>query len=264
MVAVPDKFRPHIKVDYPEGNNPIFEEWFFTQCDHENYLPVFWTSYFVNNGYGRNLRVKKELQQFVNSLDKSKQYFTIVQYDDGPLVNLPPNIKVFAMSGPRIDYPLPLICQPHRHTFNEERDLFSNFIGRMTHPIRKELMKVLAGKSGYLTSSNPIPTEDFCRILSKSVFTLCPRGYGQTSFRICESLQYGSIPVYISDQFIIPHNHDFTEYGVLIDAKDLSELPYILSGYTPEMIKRLQDNGRKIYNEKYSFEGCKELILKNI
>jgi glycosyltransferase involved in cell wall biosynthesis len=264
MVEVPERFRPHINVDYPEGNSPIFEEWFYTKCDHENYLPVFWTSYFVNNGYGKNIRAKKDLQQFVDSLDKSKQYFTIVQYDDGPLVRLPPNVKVFAMSGPRIDYPLPLICQPHKYQFKEERDIFCNFIGRLTHPIRRELMNVLQGKSGYLTCSNIIPTEDFCRILSKSVFTLCPRGYGQTSFRICEALQYGSIPVYISDQFIMPHRIDFQEYGVLVDAKHISEVSDILSGYTPEMIERLQDNGRKIYSEKYSFQGCKDLILQNI
>lgn len=264
MVEVPEKFRPHIKVDYPEGNNPIFEEWFYQNCDYENYLPVFWTSYFVNNAYGKNLRAKKDLQQFVNSLDKSKQYFTIVQYDDGPLVKLPINIKVFAMSGPRIDYPLPLICQPHKYQFNEKRDIFCNFIGRLTHHIRRDLMNVLQGKSGYLTSSNIIPTEQFCKILSKSIFTLCPRGYGQTSFRICEALQYGSIPVYISDEFIFPHRDDFTEYGVVIDANNLSEIPEILLRYTPEMIERLQVNGRKIYSKKYSFEGCKELILKNI
>lgn len=264
MVNVPEKFRPHIKVDYPEGNNPIFEEWFYTHCTHESYLPIFWTSYWVNNRYGKDLKAKRELQNFVNSLYKSKQYFTIVQYDDGPLVKLPSNVKVFAMSGPRIDYPLPLICHPHKNEFNEERDIFCSFVGRMTHSIRKQLMKVIQGLPGYVSSSNAIPTDDFCKILSKSVFTLCPRGYGQTSFRICEALQYGSIPVYISDEFIFPHRDDFTEYGVLLDAKYISELPAILSGYTQEMIERLQANGRKIYREKFSFEGCKELILNNI
>lgn len=264
MVNVPEKFRPHIKVDYPEGNKLIFEEWFYQNCTHENYLPVFWTSYFVNNGYGRNLRAKKELQQFIYSLDRSKQYFTIIQYDDGPLIKLPSNVKVFAMSGPRIDYPLPLICMPHEHTFNIERDLFCNFVGRLTHPIRKEMVNTLSGEGGYFITTNVLPTKQFCKILSQSVFTLCPRGYGQTSFRICEALQYGSIPVYISDQFILPHNEDFNEYGVLIDAKDISQVHEILSGLSSEEIKRKQENGRKIYNEKFSYQGVKELILSNI
>jgi hypothetical protein len=269
MVSVPEKFRPRIKVDYPEGNKPIFEEWFreqtrITKSGSAEYLPMFWTSYFVNNAYGKNLRAKKELQQFIHSLDRTKKYFTIIQYDDGPLVDLPANIKVFAMSGPRIDYPLPLICQPHKYNFNIDRDLLCNFVGRLTHPIRKQMVSELSGKAGYFISTNAIPTDQYCRLLASSVFTLCPRGYGQTSFRICEALQYGSIPVYISDEFIIPHNEDFNEYGVLINAKDVSRIPEILSVIPESEIKRKQENGNKIYNEKFSFQGCKDLILSNI
>ena len=32
-----------------------------------------------------------------------------------------------------------------------------------------------------------------------SLFSLCPRGYGPTSFRLYESIQLGSIPVYIAE-----------------------------------------------------------------
>lgn len=271
---VPEGFRPHIKVDYPEGNSPIFEEWFYHEIISNNeyvdwipdaeYLPIFWTSYWVNHRYGKDLKAKRDLQNFVNSLDKSKQYFTIVQYDDGPVVKLPHNVKVFAMSGPRIDYPLPLICQPHKYEFSEERTIFCNFVGRLTHPIRREIMKVLRDRPEYTLSAVPVPTEDFCRTLAKSVFTLCPRGYGQTSFRICEALQYGSIPIYISDQFIMPHRIDFHDYGVIIPSHSLSKINERLKAIDPIRIIQLQENGRKIYNEKFSFEGCKELILSNI
>jgi hypothetical protein len=107
MVNVPEQFRPHIRVAYPEHNDLIFEEWF---CDqHINlplgpeYLPIFWTSFHVNNKYGTNIAARQALQRFVDSLDKSKNYFSILQYDSGPLVKLPENIKLFAMSGPTID-----------------------------------------------------------------------------------------------------------------------------------------------------------------
>jgi hypothetical protein len=264
VVNVPEKFRPHIKVDYPEGNDLIFEEWFYQNCDHDNYLPIFWTSYHVNNGYGRDRRKLKELQLFINSLDKSKNYFTIVQYDSGPLVNLPRNIKVFAMSGKRIDYPLPLITKPHPYNLTAERTIHASFMGRLTHSVRHKMVKSLSGKSGYLIDTKPKPTTEFCKILAESVFALCPRGFGQTSFRICEALQYGAIPVYISDEFIIPHNHNFNDYGVLIDARDISRIPEILSRIPESGIRSKQEAGRKIYNEKFSFQGCKELILNNV
>jgi hypothetical protein len=268
MVNVPEKFRPHINVAYPEGNDLIFEEWFYQNWNNpgisSEYLPVFWTSLHVNNGYGRDRRLIKELQAFVNSLDKSKQYFTIIQYDSGPLVDLPPNIKVFAMSGPRIDYPLPLICKPHSYPWRAERTIYASFMGRLTHPIRHKMVRQLSGNPGYFIDTKPKATSEFCKILAQSLFALCPRGFGETSFRICEALQYGAIPVYISDEFIIPHNHDFNDYGVLVDASNVSQIPEILSQIPESEVKRKQEAGRKIYNEKFSFQGCKDLILNNL
>jgi hypothetical protein len=261
VIQVPERFRPQINVAYPEGNKPIFEEWF--NCDDDRYLKIHWTSFWVNNGYSKNRKAKVDLQTFINSLE-SKQYFTIIQYDDGPVINLPSNVKVFGMSGPRIDFPIPLICQPHKYSFDVERDIFASFVGRVTHPIRREMLKLLSGKAGMFTTSNIIPTADYCKVMARSVFTLCPRGYGQSSFRICEALQYGSIPVYISDQFIFPYNEDFNEYGVIIHSNQVDKIDRILSEITPEDIKRKQEAGKKIYTEKFSFEGVKRVILDNI
>lgn len=273
MVNVPEKFRPHIKVAYPEGNDLIFEEWFYQNFqvdgviagyDLTYYLPIFWTSFHVNNGYGKDRRLIKELQMFVNSLDKSKNYFTIIQYDSGPLVNLPSNIKVFAMSGPRIDYPLPLICNPHPYELKAERTILGSFVGRLTHPIRNKMVKQLSDNSLYYIKTKPVSTVDYLKIMAQSVFTLCPRGFGQSSFRICEALQYGSIPVYISDEFIIPHNSYFNEYGVIIEANKVSQIHEILSGIDEKEVLRKQEAGRRIYNERFSFQGCKNLILDNL
>jgi hypothetical protein len=270
IIDVPEKFRPHIKVDYPPGNDLIFEEWFYQNYKPEEntsdrfYVPIFWTSYHVNNGYGKDRRAIRDLQREVNTFNRGNQFFSIIQYDSGPLVSLPNNWKLYAMSGPRIDYPLPLICKPHQYEFSEPRDIFCNFIGRITHGYRKQLLYVLKGRPEYLVKTDVQPIADYCKILSKSTFTLCPRGFGQSSFRIAEALQRGSIPVYISDEFVIPHNHDFNDYGVLVHVNDISRVPEILSGISPEEIKRKQEAGVKIYNEKFSYSGCKKLILENL
>lgn len=279
MINVPEKFRPHIHVDYPENNKLIFEEWFYESFSYDMihgpveyyetykgkyYLPIFWTSYFVNHCYGNDARAKQELQSFVNSLDRSKKYFSIIQYDSGPLIKLPDNIKMFAMSGNKIDYPLPLICQPHPYKFDNQKDIFCSFIGRVTHPIRKKMINVLRGNENFFISTNIQSTEQYCKTMSRSTFALCPRGFGQTSFRICEALQYGSIPVYISDDFIQPHNIDFNSYGVMIHAREIEKIDSILSKIKNNKIIELQENGRKIYNDFYSFEGCKKVILDNI
>ena len=49
------------------------------------YLPIQWTNYLVKNNYGKDL---KPLQDYISSLSKGKNYFSIVQYAGGPLVNI--------------------------------------------------------------------------------------------------------------------------------------------------------------------------------
>ena len=41
-------------------------------------------------------------------------------------------------------------------------------------------------------------------LISESYFSLCPRGYGPTSFRLYESISLGTVPIYISDDFSYP------------------------------------------------------------
>ncbi len=269
MIQVPEQFRPHIRVDYPPNNRLIFEEWFYYQWKEltyiveREYLPIFWTSYYVNNNYGNDKRKLQELQDFINNLDKSKKYFTIVQYDDGILNDIEwLDIKVFGMGGGDYDYPLPLISQPQPYSFTFERDVFCNFMGALTHQIRKDLLP-FAKRANYLCSTSPMDIKLYCANLARSVFTLAPRGYGVTSFRLAEAIQFGSIPVYVSDKFMIPHNIDF-DYGVLISQNEIPYIDQILKAIPPAEIKRKQEMLPEIYRELFTYEGCKNLILKHI
>jgi len=260
-MIVPKEFQPKIKVAYPNGNLPILEEWLM-HIDHPDYLPINWCGYFVNNNYGKNKHAMQRLQSFLNGLPK-KHYFTVTQYDDGILSDISRmDIKVFGSGGGRIDYPLPLVCKPHG-VIESDRTMLASFTGSLTHQIRKDLLN-MKFDDDYLISAKNYSITDFCTILSKSIFAICPRGYGLTSFRICEALEQGAIPVYISDKFIIPGNHEFNDYGVLIAREQLPELDIILKSISVDEIIRKQECGKRIYKEMYSFEGCKKLILDKL
>lgn len=269
MIQVPSKFQPKHPIRYPEDNVHEFERWFFdnwTPADVRcrTYLPILWTGYFCKHRYGKDHGARLQLERYLRTLDKSRQYYSIVQFDSGPLVKLPPNLKIMAMSGPVRHYPLPLICQPHEYQFDHtERTIFANFLGAETHSIRKKLIQTLQHKPEYMISSGRRSLKDFCHLLSQSIFTLCPRGFGETSFRIQEALQYGSIPVYISDVHIIPHNKEFN-YGVLVHSKDVDQIDAILKSIPQNKVKQMQENGRKAYKEMFTYEGCKRLILENV
>lgn len=266
-VFVPDHFRPKHPITYPGDNEIDFERWYyenFTGSPGRIYLPIQWTAFYCRNGYGKQPGPIKGLQNFLDSLDRSKKYFTIVQYDDGILNDLKDlDIKVFSMSGQPMDYPLPLLCQDHMKIDPmPQRDLFVSFVGRNTHPIRSQLLKIK--RPGWLITDQVQKMQAFCNTLARSVFTLCPRGYGANSFRIRESLQFGSIPIYISDEFIEGHNIPFESYGVKIHSSEIHRVFDIVNSISKDEIKQKQELLPSIFKTYYSYEGNKKLIEENI
>lgn len=256
---VPAEFRPHHPIQYPADNDMIFEEWYYQQellPVDRTYLPIFWTSFYCKYKYGRDRNAINKLQVFINRLDKSKKYYTIVQYDDGILNDISfLDIKVFAMSGNRIDYPLPLICKPHQWGFPFSKSIFCSYIGVVNHPIRNTLNQY-AGLSGWYISTHQHSLQQFCSILARSRYVLCPRGYGKTSFRIMESLQYDAIPVYITDDdFIIPHGDSSYMHciGSCVDIKQ-----FLNTAPEPEM------EPLTAFNTYFTYQANKDLIYKNL
>lgn len=257
-----NEFQPRQRRPYPPHNTPDFEEYFLHTFDksfvsERIYLPVLWTNYYCNNRHGKALSAFNRLQRYLNRLDRKKNYYTIVQYDDRILHDVSHlDLKVFGL-GCKGDYQLPLICQPHPFKFDNERTVFASFSGKRTHKIRDAVFNL---KGEDVVISEGLKINEYCELLSKSVFSLCPRGYGATSFRIVESLQYGAIPVYISDEFLIPHGVDFSEYGVLINQGE--DILKVLRSIPNDRIEQLQKSDA--YNKYMTFEVNRKIVYENI
>ena len=266
------------RIVYPPGNEVIFEEYFHSHFKQELdieriYIPVLWTHYYINASFDGSDH--SDLATYISSLDRTKKYFTVVQYDDNILNDLSGlDVLIFAQGGygkyKDVSYPIPLNCTNNFVSSDlSKKDIFCSFVGtiKRRHPIREELEHKLSGNPKYLVQeSKDYPY--FNNIMSRSIFALCPRGYGQTSFRICESLQANTIPVYIFDDPLIPFEDkfDFNEIGVLLPAKDIYRIDEILSSITDEQRAKMIENGRVVYKKYFEYEGClKEIIniLKN-
>jgi len=262
-----NKFQPHIIPEYPKNNLLIFEEWFaenYKYCNTDReLLPVFFTSYYVNNNYGNDLGARKELQDYLNSLDVNKKYFSVIQYDDAILDDVRHlDLLQFNMSK-TYDVPLPLICQPHPYKFSGEKKYFASFVGGRTHPIRDGLEQ-FKNKEDWYVSYELHNIERYCEIMSQSIFTICPRGYGINSFRITEALQYGSIPVYVSDDFVNPFFVPFYEYGVTLHSKHINFLAEELERKSETEIAAYQDWGKQAYELYYTYDGCCKHIIAEL
>lgn len=258
---VQDEFKPVQLVEYPIGNKLPFERYFehkFNEIKPDTfrtYLPVHWCAYYVNNGY----KSTKQFQQFINSLDKSKSYFTICQYDDGILDNIEGlDLLVYSMGCNKPGYyPIPLISQPLNNSPQETviKDIHHSFIGANTHPIREQLINEFKDEYVYFGS-----TPDYYDILKRSIFALCPRGYGVTSFRMFEAMAFNCIPVYISDKFWEPLNLPF-DYGIKILPEQIKDLHEILSKVD---IKVMQAKVKEVYENYFVYSQCFESIIKTL
>ena len=292
---VPSIFQPSYKSNYPgysSGLNmeEIFYEFFIKEKDtiitEYIYLPIFWTSYYVLNNYGENIN---QLLEYLNKLDKNKKYFTIVQYASGIYIDHQiNNLLVFSAGGGGLnkkeqcvkeevffnlkrhifhgnisDYTIPLMCNPLFPSISCNKDIYCSFMGRFdTHKCRM-IMKDKLKTNKKIIFFNSLGFENYKKVLNRSIFTLAPRGYGYTSFRIYEAILAGSIPIYIwEDKKVLPFEDilNWNEFSIIIHEKDIEKLPSILENCNIEKIKKKINEVRDIF----TFQGTYNYIKKKI
>ena len=87
------------------------------------YIPIQWTNYLVQN----NKDGSDNLQKFIDKkLENDQMYFTVVQYDGGPLIDIN-NCIIFSCGGMfntnlnqnTSFLPIPLLSDPHKYIFNK-------------------------------------------------------------------------------------------------------------------------------------------------
>jgi hypothetical protein len=272
------KYRIPTNHESPPDNSVLFEEYFGLTYDDskrkENdriYLPVYWTNYYVSKNYGKD--DMSDLQEELDALPRDKQYFTICQWDDGVLHDLKDlDIYVYGQGGYG-DYPIPLNCIPHGNHSTTRFDLtptLASFIGSIEgrHPVREKMKEVFDKEPDCIVEDRrgKGTFSRFTKMMSESKFALCPRGYGKTSFRICEALEAGVIPVYIYDDPWIPYVNllPFEGYGILCHEDDIESLPDYLRKVSKDadLMRDLKNNGKIAYEKFYSYSGCIRQILR--
>jgi hypothetical protein len=96
----------------------------------------------------------------------------------------------------------------------------------------------------------------FLQITKRSKYVLCPRGYGNTSFRMYETMQLGAVPVYISDDFFTPWDDElnWNEFCVLIPSERIYDIDKILKSISDEDYEKMLTKIKKIYPKYFTLE----------
>lgn len=261
---IPTQFRFQDKSRYPIDNVEDFEWWLSNHATNPPgdriYLPITWTAYYKTCKYGDDPVGLHKLQIFLDSLNRKKKYWTVCQWDDGIINDVSMlDLRQYNM-GAAGDYQLPLICQPHAYRPGPriKKDIFCSFVGRITHPIRDQLVKAynkLPSPTSYCSTS-PHGLTHFCEVLARSKYVYAPRGYGKTSFRICEALQYGCHVIYHSDVHLKPHQ---LETPVIKYINNCDSVFMTEQDLNPDPSEAIE-----LHSSHFTYAANKELIFKDL
>jgi hypothetical protein len=229
---------------------------------NRTYIPVFWTDMQVAN------RGKEIKTSFLQNLDPNKKYFTVVQHSAGiSTEEVPENVMIIG-SGRASDLCIPLQKNQPPQIIEKPKKYFCTFFGSFTTDkirpqMKKSLEKLAKERPIVIEPKNP-KWEEF---MERSIFSLCPRGVGPTSFRISEAISFNSIPIYIWEkELLLPYKDELNwekDIGILINSKDIKKLPKILKSISPEEIRHRQKMMKKHYKKYYTYEGvCKYICEK--
>jgi len=284
IVELGKMFRPGTSHVYPPFKNGRYmEEYAYeTLLAKQNeiqtdlvYLPIFWTNLQNHPGFAQS-RVKYDivLNQVLQTYPKTTRFFTIVQHDDGPQLQLPKDTVIFGACTGTI--PLPLIYEDKTNRLSQlerkEPDIFASFVGSLTHPVRQRMANAVESRPYIVCRMQKgwnvkVPTEqadEFLDLTLRSKFCLAPRGYGRSSFRFFEAILMDTIPVYFWDdvQWLPYREHlDYTLFSVSIS--DISKTYDILSGISEDRYQEMKLELQKV-KHWFTLEGMMDYIISKL
>jgi len=216
-----------------------------------NYLAIPWAQ--ILNSTWLDFPNKKNINFYFSELLKinieQQNNTTVCQHDD--YMKLLPffrHLKINTVFSPLHDInnkiddiriiPISLTNNFHFNK-NTNKDILFSFVGtHITHDVRLKMFNMVKGPymiyrntyhvdSGVLKDKNHKLKEEteYKDILERSRFSLCPRGSSPSSVRFWECLAAGSIPIVISDNWVLP-DWDWKKTIIQIPEQEFQKMDY--------------------------------------
>jgi hypothetical protein len=186
--------------------------------------------------------MQKNLDDWIKNNPCDNGYFTVVQYDDGPLLKLPENTIIYGACSGHI--PIPLIYEDKNNTLVNipkktfhEKNILCSFVGNITSNnvlpnVRQCIFEylsnnknfILINSGGWNPKVNNKLQKKFITTTVDSKFALAPRGYGRSSFRFFECFELGTIPIYVWNDINWLPFQDIIDYNKLCIVINISQI----------------------------------------
>lgn len=138
-----------------------------------------------------------------------------------------------------------------------EKDVLFSFVGasgtHWTRPLLGDLsggyVRLRDGWHFWGKSDREQKQQEYCDILSRSQFSLCPRGTGLGTLRFWESIQAGAIPVVIADNLALPVGADWSKCVVFVneEASAILEIPERLRSFSRDAVSEMRSSALAAY-----------------
>lgn len=207
---------------------------------------------------------------------KFKEKCILYHDNDRSLTFLPtisPSIES-SKYNPKLHYPFPYLTQisinPYLSKGYDERDYLFSFVGTSkTSIVRKQILELKSAdaflrdtfdKNSWELEGNEKENyfKTYAEVLKQSLFILCPRGIGPSTYRLYEAMRLGITPVIISDEWLAPKGPDWDTFSIRIAENRVKDIPKILNERKSEAFKMGQlakDNWDSFFSRETVFKS---------
>lgn len=148
---------------------------------------------------------------------------------------------------------------PEQHV---RRQLFS-----LNNPSDTLIAEYLSTETKRTLATNYQTKNDYELLCRNSLFTLAPAGYGRWTYRFFQAIQWGSIPVLLSDNYVLPFSSQipYAKFSIRIAESDIGNLDSIIRDIPKEKVKSLQaelERAQKLFTPNNFFAMLTKQLLK--
>ena len=268
--CIEEYFDNWIKIHGEIVDDPKEADWF--------YVPIPWGSYFVSRAKGGHSRGGRTwIQNYVDGLpywNGGKKHFTIGHRNGGFMIDLGECIR-FSANAYKGEISIPYgVC---RYPFlDNKRDVSCSFMGIVHYntktkiPYREQMIEALGDdpRITIIDTSNgkDKSKEKYIDLMARSRFSLCPRGYGISTYRVFEACQLGSIPIMIADGYKKPFDDilDWNSFSLQVLESEMATIPDLVDLFDEESIEYMSIIARRVWEHFFCHDSTCHHIMATL
>ena len=156
---------------------------------------------------------------------------------------------------------LPMVNNVAR--MSQDRTILASFRGSLSHPVRKKLAELHNntdiiiqlgswGKESKVDATQYKTDSRYESLLDSSIFSFVPRGDALFSYRLLEVMARGSIPIILSDGWVLPFDRaiEWDKFSLRFHSDAIGLIPGILRRISSQRISEMQTEATQTYREK--------------